>query len=110
MGSSLTLLAAAIALPLVHFKMEHDRQGRRVAMLVLTALTGIGVVGSPILHPLKNFIVNEEQLENRYGTVHLTAYPLTGPRAFVFVDLRDVGGRRRHALRTSIPGIFEAHF
>lgn len=62
---SITLFAAAIALPLVHSEMEQDPEGRRVAMLVLTALTSIGVVAAPAFRPLRSFIANEEKLETR---------------------------------------------
>lgn len=65
MVTSLTLFAAAIALPLVHFQTEQEPGDRRVAMLVLTALTSVGVVGSPVFHPLRSFIVDEEKLETR---------------------------------------------
>lgn len=63
--TSFTLLAAAIALPVVHSEAESDREGRRVAMLVITALASVGVVASPVFHPLKSFIFDEEKLENR---------------------------------------------
>lgn len=65
MASSATLLAAAIALPVVHSCMEGDRAARRVTMLFLAALTSVGVVGAPVFRPLKSYIVNEEKLENR---------------------------------------------
>lgn len=65
MITSVTLLAASIALPLVHLKMDQDWEGRRVSMLVLTALTGVGLVTAPVFHPMKSYIVNEEKLETR---------------------------------------------
>ncbi|CAB1111553.1 unnamed protein product [Ectocarpus sp. CCAP 1310/34] len=61
---SVILAVAAAALPLVHWEMEGDRDGRREITLLTTALTGVGIVAAPALRFLYSYISDEEKLKS----------------------------------------------
>ncbi|CAM9777285.1 unnamed protein product [Ectocarpus fasciculatus] len=63
-ATSITLAVAVAALPLVHWEMEGDRVGRRGLMLLITALTGVGVVAAPALRFLYRYVSDEEKLKS----------------------------------------------
>lgn len=65
-GVSISLVLASAALPCVHMKTEAGERGRRDGILVLTALASLGVVAIPVLHYVTGYIINEEELKNRY--------------------------------------------
>lgn len=44
----------------------NDRMGRRAAMLAVTAVTGAGVVVTPVLPQLNGYIFDEAKLKSRY--------------------------------------------
>ncbi|CAM9180196.1 unnamed protein product [Scytosiphon promiscuus] len=65
-ATSATLAISTIVLTLVHATMDGDgdeRMYRRAAMLTITALTGVGVVTTPVLRQLKGYIVDEAKLK-----------------------------------------------
>ena len=64
-ATSVVLGLAVAALPSVHEDMENDRQGRRTAMLLATAVTALGVVVPPVMRPFAGYLTDKQGFESR---------------------------------------------
>lgn len=66
-ATSFTVLLAVIVLPLLHEGLEQERDERRRAMLVASAVMTVVVVASPLVGPVKGFLLSRDgHLKARY--------------------------------------------